>query len=117
MTTRIRTGLLIFGLLSVGDIASLATTDGTHPPYVIAAIGAVLGAVSLYFLVTAWRGNRAAMRPLLALRIVSALTATPAFFVHDVPAAALAAAVVIVALTAVGCVLVAQPAGVPAVTR
>src|SRR5664279_4188764 len=116
MTARTRTGLVIFGLLSVGDIAAVGMTDGSHPPYLIAAIGAVLGVASLYFLVGAWRGRRAAIRPLLALRILSALTAAPAFFIHDVPTAAMVAAVVVVVLTAVASVLIVPSSELSAVT-
>ena len=117
MTTRIRAGLVILGLLSVGDIVALAATDGDHPPYAIAVLGALLGIASLYFLIRAWRGHRTAVRPLLGLRILSAVTAVPAFFVDDVPTAAVTAAAVVIVLTAVGCALVASPAPAPAVTR
>ena len=41
----------------------------------------------------------------IVLRVISALTALPAFFVTDVPAAAKIAAVVIVVLTVVGSAL------------
>ncbi len=108
MNASTRTGLILLGLLSLGDIADLALTDGQHPPYAVAALGAALGVGSLYFIVKAWQGSRAALRPLCAMRIVSALTAVPAFFVHDVPAAALGAAAAIVVLTAVSVFLVGR---------
>lgn len=117
MSTSVRLGLILFGLLSVGDIADLALTDGSHPPYVVAAVSAVLGLVSLYFVVTAWRGNHNGLRPLLALRILSALTAAPAFFVSDAPGAAVAAAAAIILLTGVGVLLVAPARSREAVTR
>jgi len=104
----IRAGLVLLGLLSVADIAGLALTDGNHPPYVIAVIIAVLGVGSLYFVAKAWTGKRSPLRPLLVLRVVSALTAAPAFFVDDVPVAAKAAAAAILVLTAVGAVLVSR---------
>jgi hypothetical protein len=109
MTTSVRLGLVLFALLSLGDIATLPLTDGSHPPYLVAALGALLGAASLYFVVTAWRGSRSALRPLLALRVLSALIAVPAFFVADVQAAAVGAAAAIIALTVV-CVLLVAPA-------
>ncbi|MEO5709050.1 MAG: hypothetical protein ABIQ59_04430 [Nocardioidaceae bacterium] len=108
MNTSTRTGLILLALLSVGDIAGLALTDGEHPPYVVAALGAALGVGSLYFVAKAWQGSRAALRPLFAMRIVSALTAVPAFFVDDVPPAALAGAAAIVVLTAVSVFLVGR---------
>ncbi|MEO7449120.1 MAG: hypothetical protein ABI336_12680 [Humibacillus sp.] len=108
MNTSTRTGLILLGLLSVGDIAGLALTDGRHPPYAIAALGAALGAGSLYFVVRAWQGSRAALRPLFAMRIVSALTAVPAFFLGEVPTSAVAAAAALVVLTAVSVFLVGR---------
>jgi hypothetical protein len=48
--------------------------------------------------------------PLIVLRALSALSAVPAFFVGDVPAAALAAAGLAVALTALGVALLLMPA-------
>jgi hypothetical protein len=47
------------------------------------------------------------MAPLVMMRVVSALTCLPAFFISRVPAFALSAA--IVALTVFGAVLVARP--------
>lgn len=117
MNTSVRVGLVLLGLLSVADIAGLALTDGHHPPYAIAAIGAVLGVASLYFLARAWTGNSTALRVLLVLRIVSALTAAPAFFVGGVPAAATAAAVAIIVLTAAAVLLIGRPTAVAGVAR
>jgi hypothetical protein len=103
-----RTALVLFGLLSVADIVSLVATDGEHPPYAIAAIGAVLGVASLWFVVRIWRGDWRGVFVLLGLRVLSALTAVPAFFVSDVPTAAVVAAAAIIALTAVA-VLMLRP--------
>lgn len=117
MTTSVRLGLVLFGLLSVGDIADLALTDGHHPPYLVAALSALLGVASLYFVVTAWRGSPSALRPLLALRILSALTAVPAFFVSDATGAAVGSAGAIIVLTVVGVLLVAPARSRAAATR
>ena len=106
MTNRI--ALVIFGLLSVGDIATLPATDGEHPPYWVAALGAALGVASLYFVVRLWRGADSGLPALIGLRVLSALTAVPAFFVSDVPAAAVVAAAAIVVLTVLA-VLLARP--------
>ena len=116
MNASTRIGLILLGLLSAGDIAGLALTDGEHPPYAVAALGAGLGVGSLYFLAKAWRGSRAALRPLFALRILSALTAVPAFFVDDVPVAAFTAAIAIVVLTTVSVFLVSRTTAVQPVT-
>ena len=103
-----RIGVGIFGLLSLGDIATPALTDGETPPYAVAAVVALLGLVSLVLSVQAYRDPSRPLRLLIGLRILSAVTALPAFFVSDVPAAAQAAAAGIVALTAVGVLLVAR---------
>jgi len=113
--TYFRGGLGLFGLLSVADIALLALTDGKTPPYAIAAASAALGLASIPFVVRSWRDPAAPVRVLITLRVVSALTSLPAFFVSDVPAPALVSATASVALTAVGVLLVArQPAPVAA---
>jgi peptide subunit release factor RF-3 len=54
---------------------------------------------------------------LLALRIVSAVTAAPAFFVHGVPTVAKASAGAIIGLTAAGVLLIGRPTTSPVVTR
>lgn len=43
MNRSFRTGLILLGLLSVGDLVVLALTDGEHPPYAVAALSAALG--------------------------------------------------------------------------
>jgi hypothetical protein len=110
MSRTFRAGLIVFGLLSVGDLAGPLLTDGEHPPMSIALIGSVLGLISLVLVVLAWRGERRAVVPLIVLRVLSGASALPAFFVSDVPAAALVAAGVMIALTAAGTVLVLVPA-------
>lgn len=103
-----RIGLVIFGLLSLSDISALALTDGETPPYAVAAVGALLGLVSLWLTVRAFREPAEPLRLLIGLRVLSAVTALPAFFVSDVPAGAQAAAAGIVVLTAVGVLLTAH---------
>ena len=100
-----RIALVLFGLLSLADIAGLAITDGDHPPYAVAALGAVLGVVSLAIVVQIWRGDWRGVWVLLGARVLSAVSAVPAFFVSDVPAGAVVAAAAIIALTAVALVL------------
>lgn len=105
--TRTQTaGLLLFGLLSLGDLVTILVTDGDSPPYAIAAMDTVLGAASLSLIVRAFRDRAANLRLLVGLRVVSAITAVPAFFVDDVPTAAKAAAGVIIVLTGLGVLLV-----------
>ncbi|MGB9377510.1 MAG: hypothetical protein WCB04_08360 [Mycobacteriales bacterium] len=97
-----RAGIVILGILSVGDLATPLLTDGDHPPMVVAWASAVLGAASLVLAVAVWRGRPGTTLPLATVRIVSALTAVPAFFTADVPAVAVVAAVAVIALTALG---------------
>ncbi|MEO7269334.1 MAG: hypothetical protein ABIW49_09045 [Knoellia sp.] len=108
VSTGRRVGLVIFGLLSLGDIATLALTDGETPPYAVAAVVALLGLVSLGLVVRAFRDPSKPLGVLIALRVLSAVTALPAFFVGDVPAGAQAAAAGVVVLTAVGVLLAAR---------
>jgi hypothetical protein len=103
-----RAGLVILGLLSLGDIATIALTDGENPPYAIAALAAVLGLASLVLVVRAFRDPSQPVRLLIGLRVLSAVTALPAFFVSDVPAGAQVAAGAIVVLTAAGIMLTAR---------
>jgi NAD/NADP transhydrogenase alpha subunit len=100
-----RAGLILLGLLSLGDVVTIFVTDGKTPPYAVAAIVTVLGLASLFLVVRARRDPAGSMRVLIGLRIVSAVTALPAFFVNDVPAAAKTAAAAVVVLTVVGVLL------------
>jgi hypothetical protein len=100
-----RAGLAIFGVLSLGDIAMLGLTDGETPPYTVAAVATLLGLGSLPLAVQAFRDPSKPLRLLIGLRVLSAITALPAFFVSDVPTGAQAAAAGVVGLTATGVLL------------
>ena len=114
MSRTFKTGLVLLGVLSLADIAGVLTTDGEHPPMSIAIASAVIGLISLALVVAAWRGARRAVVPLVVLRVLSALSAVPAFFVTDVPGAALVAAGAGIGLTVLGLALVLTPARQPA---
>jgi hypothetical protein len=111
MSRQLRTGLVLLGVLALFDLPGPAITDGEHPPMSIAIAGSVLGVASLACVLLAWRGSRVALVTLITLRLISALTAVPAFFVADLPMVAVVAAAGIVALTFVGVVLVLAPHG------
>jgi hypothetical protein len=102
-------GLAILGLLSLLDLAGPLLTDGDNPPMGVAIVGAVLGLASLVLIVYVARGASRAVAPLIVLRVLSALSALPAFFVGDVPAGIVSLAGSLVALTAVGVVMVVRP--------
>jgi hypothetical protein len=106
MSRSFRTGLALLGVLSLVDVAGPLMTDGDNPPMSVALAGSVLGLASLVCLYFAWRGSRRAVLPLAALRLLSALTAVPAFFAADVPGAIRALAGVIVLLNLAGIALV-----------
>jgi hypothetical protein len=109
MSRTFRAGLVVFGLLSVADLAGPLLTDGEHPPMSIALVGSAIGLVSLVLVALAWRGARRAVVPLVVLRLLSALSAVPAFFESDVPAGAMAAAAIAIVLTVVAAALVLAP--------
>jgi len=98
--------LIVLGLLSLVEVAGPLTTDGQHPPMVIALIGAGLGLISIVLVILAWPGRMAAAITLIVLRLLSALTAVPAFLVPDVPTGAKIAAGLGISLTVVGAALV-----------
>jgi hypothetical protein len=114
-----RTGLVIAALLALGDITTPFTGDGEHPPMAIGIICAVLGLITAAALVPAWRrGSRGAVAAIVVTRLLSAVTAVPAFFVDGLPGAIVAVAAAGVAVTLVSVALIAprlrRPEPVPA---
>ncbi|NUT36662.1 MAG: hypothetical protein HOV79_26710 [Hamadaea sp.] len=96
----VRAGLVLAVLLGLGDLA-LPLGGGDFPPIAVALIGAALGLITLVAAVPGWKGNRVALLTVAVTRVISALTALPAFVVADVPAEAQIAAGAIVVLTLV----------------
>lgn len=119
MTNAYRTGLAVLGVLSLGDLAAPLLTDGETPPLFIASIGAGLGLLSLTLIAVAWRGRIAAAVGAIVLRVLSALTAVPAFLFDGVPTGPKVLAGIAITLTVVGSVLVLADLRrpVPAVVR
>jgi hypothetical protein len=80
-----KAGLVLAGVLGIVDVGSLAfpTPDGqVGPPYWILVLDSVLGVITLVGV--AWallRQHRGAVRIVAAARVVSLITALPAFFV------------------------------------
>ena len=105
MSVLYRSGVVLLGVLSVIELTGPLTTDGQHPPMIIALIGAALGLLSIVLAVLAWRGRTAAAVGLCVLRMLSALTALPAFWVTGVPGPVVAVAGTSIVLTIVGVVL------------
>jgi len=113
LTTKNKIGLGLAGLLGVIDCASLAMTtpDGeVGPPIGILVLGTVLGVITVVAVVVAWRtAGRGMIRIAAGARILSAITALPAFFV-DVPPALKAFVAVGVIITVASVVLMLTPA-------
>ncbi|HEU5483888.1 MAG TPA: hypothetical protein VFU98_03200 [Microlunatus sp.] len=106
MPTTYRAGLAVLGVVSLGDLAAPLLTDGQTPPMSIALIGSGLGLLSLILIAFAWRGSTAAAVGAVVLRVLSALTAVPAFLVDGVPAVPMVLAGIAVTATVAGVVLV-----------
>jgi hypothetical protein len=117
LATRTRIGLVLAVVLGLADVVSafFPTPDGeVGPPLAIVILGGVIGLATLAAVAVAWRsGRRGALRIVAGTRVLSAITALPAFFV-DVPAWLKLVVAVLVVLTVVCVVLVLSPARQPA---
>lgn len=111
-----KAGLGLAALLGVADVASVAflTPDGqVGPPLGIVILGGLLGLITLVGVGWATRTrSRGAVRVVAAARIISAITALPAFFV-DIPAGLRLFAGLIVVLTVAVVVMILTPARSP----
>ena len=106
MNTSAKIGIAILGLMSLGNVPSVLTTDGEHPPVAIAAVLTALGIAGLVLAVLAWRGNRPSLIALVTLSALSALSAVPAFTAEGVTPALQVVAAVAIGVTVVGVALV-----------
>ncbi|WP_412544198.1 hypothetical protein R8Z50_17395 [Longispora sp. K20-0274] len=108
----LRTGLVLSALLGLADIGSAFAGGDDGPPAVVVVGGVVLGLVTFVAVGFGWRGGRVAVGTVVGARVLSALSAVPAFFVADVPVELRVVVAVILALTvaAVGLLLAAPRA-------
>jgi hypothetical protein len=113
LSTKNKVGLVIAALLGVVDSFSVLTPtpDGeVGPPFGILVLGSILGVITLIAVVVGWtKASRGAIRVAAGARIVSVLTALPAFFV-DVPWYIKLLVTAAVVLTAFSVVLMLSPA-------
>ena len=118
LSTKNKVGLVIAGLLGLSDLpaafmpaTSGATANGeVGPPFGILVLGTICGVITVIAVVIAWvKANRGAIRVAAGARIVSMLSALPAFFV-DVPAGIKILVAVSVVLTVISVVLMLSPA-------
>lgn len=113
LSTKNKVGLVIAGLLGLADIPAvlMPTPEGeVGPPFGILVVGSICGVITVVAVVIAWtKANRGAIRVAAGARIVSMLTALPAFFV-DVPAGLKLVVTALVVLTVISVVLMLSPA-------
>ena len=113
LSTKNKVGLALAGLLGVIDLPSFLTStpDGeTGPPQGILVLGSICGLVTVIAVIIAWRSaSGSAIRVAAGARIVSMLSALPAFFV-DVPAFIKVLSAVFVIVTLASLVLMFSPA-------
>lgn len=124
LTGKNRTGLVLAGILGVFSATSAFLTpdagdaDSEGPPLGVLIADGVLGLITVVAVVYTWRtANRTGSRIVAGSRILSAVTALPAFFVNGVPAVVVVLVAVLVVLTAVATALVlSRPAPEAAAT-
>jgi hypothetical protein len=109
-----KAGLVLAALLGLADLASLAGPEPgpgeQGPPMGVLVAASVLGLITLVGVAYAWRtGNRVGSRVVAGARILSAVSAVPAFFVEGVPAGLVAVAATGVIATIVCVWLVLSP--------
>lgn len=107
--TQQKVGYVLAGLLSASGIGGVFVPmpqDEPGPPFVVLAIGALLGILGLVGVALAWRtGSRLWARITAAALTIGAITALPAFFVPGVPIPLVAVAGVSVIATIVAIAL------------
>jgi hypothetical protein len=107
-----KVGLVLAGILGLADLVGLffPTPPGeVGPPFAILVLDGILGVVTLVAVVAAWRTRRRALVRLAAgARILSMVTALPAFFA-GVPAFLVALVSLFVVLTVTTVVLMLLP--------
>jgi hypothetical protein len=121
-TTRNKVGLVLAALLGLSDlVGAFLPTPGSSdpnsagPPLPVLLADGVIGLVTLIAVIYTWRtGSRISARIVAGTRVLSALSALPAFFVKGVPAGTVALVGALVVLTVVSIVLVlARPTPQP----
>jgi peptidoglycan/LPS O-acetylase OafA/YrhL len=117
LTTRAKVGYWLAVVLGVVDIASLflpQQPDGEGPPWEVTVFSGVMGVITVAAAVWVARaGSRPALRIMAVSRILSGITALPAFFVPGVPPVFVAFGAAVVVLTIVAVVLLMSRARTP----
>ena len=103
-----KTGLVLLGVLGLADMTSIAligqqSPGEPGPPAAVLVFAAVMGVVTVAAVIYTWRTrDRLGARIVAGSRLLSALTALPAFFVDDVSPGLVAGAGAGVVVTLVG---------------
>jgi hypothetical protein len=103
-TTGVTVGLVLAGLLGVSDIIGFAGAPSDGPPVAVLIADTVLGIITVVGVVLGWRGRRGGIIAVIVTRLLSALSAVPAFFA-GVPAPLVAMAAVGIAVTLIAVAL------------
>jgi hypothetical protein len=108
LTTRAKVGFWLSVVLALVDLVALLTPapEGEGPPLVVLVFSTVMGVATLA--AAGWfarTGRRAGLSVMAVSRILSGITALPAFFVPGVPAVFVAWGAATVVLTIVAVVL------------
>jgi hypothetical protein len=105
------TTIALFVVLGLIDIALVGAIGSADPPPLAVSLGvAALGLITLIALGPARQGSRGALRVIVAVRIISALLAVPAFFL-DAPAWAMIVEGFVIVATAVALILLRRSVG------
>lgn len=106
-----KAGLVLLAIAAAANLVPVQPPEGQPgPPVAILITGAVLGVIALVAIVVAWRhGSRKARLVAVALSVVNALLAVPAFFEPGIPTWLRTVAGIFVAWTAVAVALTLAP--------
>ncbi|MFF4762002.1 hypothetical protein [Streptomyces sp. NPDC001292] len=112
LTRKNKVGLVLAGLLGLLDMSNFfmlpePDSDTQGPPTAVAIADGVLGVITVLAVLYTWRTlNRTGSRVVAGSRILSVVSALPAFFVSGVPAAVVALVAVFTILSVVVIALV-----------
>jgi hypothetical protein len=103
-TLAARVGLVLAALLAVLQLLTFVPQFADE--VVLPAVFTALNVLALVLVPLAWRGTRWVRGVVIAVTLASALSATPAFFIPDLPVAAVVAASVGIVLAVLVTVLI-----------
>jgi hypothetical protein len=105
-TIAARVGLVLAGLLSLGDLFNAYSQWSDDAGDAFAYVSLAFGIVTLVLIPFAWRGSSRAGWGVAITRVLSSLLGLPAFFIPGIPAPFVIAAAVGILLSIVSAVLI-----------